>query len=73
LGGIQITLRFRAHIAEPSLRQQALRIEHLQDPGIADVVADADYLIGIPTLGDFLEGGLDMVDRSCEDFEIGRL
>jgi hypothetical protein len=33
----------------------------------------ADYLIGIPTLGDFLEGGLDMVERSCEDFEIGRL
>jgi hypothetical protein len=33
----------------------------------------ADYLIGIPTLGDFLENGLDMVDRSCEDFEIGRL
>jgi hypothetical protein len=33
----------------------------------------ADYLIGIPTLGDFLEDGLDMVDRSCEDFEIGRL
>jgi len=33
----------------------------------------ADYLIGIPTLGDFLEDGLDVVDRSCEDFEIGRL
>lgn len=33
----------------------------------------ADYLIGIPTLGDFLENGLDMVDRSCEDFEIGHL
>jgi hypothetical protein len=33
----------------------------------------ADYLVGIPTLGDFLEDGLDMVDRSCEDFEIGRL
>jgi Protein of unknown function (DUF3775) len=33
----------------------------------------ADYLIGIPTLGDFLEDGLDMVGRSCEDFEIGRL
>jgi hypothetical protein len=33
----------------------------------------ADYLVGIPTLGDFLENGLDMVDRSCEDFEIGHL
>jgi len=33
----------------------------------------ADYLIGIPTLGDFLEEGLDIMDRSCQDFEIGRL
>jgi hypothetical protein len=33
----------------------------------------ADYLLGIPLLGDFLEEGLSMLGYSCEDFEIGRL
>ena len=33
----------------------------------------ASYLLGIPLLGDFLEEGLSMLGRSCEEFEIGRL
>ena len=33
----------------------------------------ADYLLGLPLLGDYLEEGLSMVGRSCEEFEINRL
>ena len=33
----------------------------------------SSYLLGMPMLGDFLEEGLSMLGRSCEEFEIGRL
>jgi len=33
----------------------------------------AAYLLGQPLLGDYLEEGLSMVGRSCEEFEINRL
>jgi hypothetical protein len=33
----------------------------------------ADYLLSLPLLGDYLEEGLSMVGRSCEEFEIDRL
>jgi Protein of unknown function (DUF3775) len=33
----------------------------------------ADYLTGIPTLGDYLEEGLAELGYSCEDYEAGRL
>jgi hypothetical protein len=33
----------------------------------------ADYLIGMPTLGDYLEEGLAALGHSCEDYGIGRL
>ena len=33
----------------------------------------ADYLLGIPLLGDFLEEGLSELGYSCEEFELGRL
>ena len=33
----------------------------------------AAYLLGIPTLGDFLEEGLSLLGYSCEEFEINRL
>ena len=33
----------------------------------------AAYLVGIPTLGDYLEEGLSALGHSCEDYEIGRL
>ena len=33
----------------------------------------AEYLLGTPLLGDFLEEGLSMLGYSCEEFEIGRL
>ncbi|WP_395711284.1 DUF3775 domain-containing protein [Reyranella sp.] len=33
----------------------------------------ASYLLGMPMLADFVEEGLSMLGRSCEEFEIGRL
>ena len=33
----------------------------------------ADYLLGTPLVGDYLEEGLSMLGYSCEEFEIGRL
>lgn len=33
----------------------------------------AEYLLGMPLIGDFLEEGLSMLGHSCEEFEIGRL
>jgi len=33
----------------------------------------AEYLLGMPLVGDFLEEGLSMLGYSCEEFEIGRL
>ena len=32
-----------------------------------------DYLVGTPTLGDFLEDGLAALGHSCEEFELNRL
>jgi len=33
----------------------------------------ADYLLGTPLVGDYLEEGLSMLGYSCEEFELGRL
>ena len=33
----------------------------------------ADYLLGMPALGDYLEEGLTALGRSCEGYEINRL
>jgi len=33
----------------------------------------ADYLMGIPTLADFIEEGFSLLGHSCEEFEMGRL
>jgi hypothetical protein len=33
----------------------------------------ANYLMGMPALGDYLEEGLSQLGHSCEDFEIDRL
>jgi hypothetical protein len=33
----------------------------------------AGYLLGMPLLGDYLEEGLSLTGRSCEEYEIGRL
>ena len=33
----------------------------------------ADYLLGMPLLGDFLEEGLSLLGYSCEEYEIERL
>jgi hypothetical protein len=47
-----------------SLRAEAARAHNRQT---------AAYLLGIPLLGDYLEEGLAMLGRSCEEFEIGHL
>jgi hypothetical protein len=46
------------------LRQEAMRAHNENT---------ASYLLGMPMLGDFLEEGLSMLGRSCEEFEIERL
>ena len=33
----------------------------------------AEYLLGIPLLGDYLEEGLSQLGYSCESFEMGRM
>jgi len=48
----------------PTVRAEAARAHNERTAG---------YLLGIPLLGDFLEEGLSMLGRSCEEFEIGRL
>jgi Protein of unknown function (DUF3775) len=47
-----------------SVRQEATRAHNQRT---------ADYLLGMPLVGDFLEEGLSMLGYSCEEFEIGRL
>jgi hypothetical protein len=48
----------------PAIREEAERAHNRRT---------AEYLLGIPLLGDFLEEGLSMLGYSCEEFEIGRL
>jgi len=48
----------------PAVREEAAR---------ADNARTAEYLLGTPQVGDFLEEGLSMLGYSCEEFEIGRL
>jgi hypothetical protein len=48
----------------PAVRDEAARAHNNRT---------AEYLLGIPLLGDFLEEGLSMLGYSCEEFEIGRL
>jgi len=48
----------------PAVREEAARAHNKRT---------AEYLLGIPLLGDFLEEGLSMLGYSCEEFEIGRL
>src|SRR6266508_4237376 len=48
----------------PAVREEASRAHNERT---------ADYLLGTPLVGDFLEEGLSMLGYSCEEFEIGRL
>ena len=48
----------------PEVRQEASRAHNRRT---------AQYLLGTPQLGDFLEEGLSMLGYSCEEFEMGRL
>ena len=44
-----------------------------EDAAAAHNEATPTYLLGMPLLGDFLEQGLSLLGRSCEEFELGRL
>jgi hypothetical protein len=48
----------------PAVREEAARAHNENTAG---------YLLGMPLLGDFLEEGLSLLGRSCEEFEIERL
>jgi Protein of unknown function (DUF3775) len=48
----------------PTMREEAARAHNNRT---------AQYLLGIPLLGDFLEEGLSALGYSCEEFETGRL
>jgi len=48
----------------PTVREEAARAHNQRT---------AEYLLGMPLVGDFLEEGLSMLGYSCEEFEIGRL
>jgi hypothetical protein len=48
----------------PAVREEATRAHNERT---------ADYLLGTPLLGDFLEEGLSMLGFSCEDYELNRL
>ena len=48
----------------PSVRQEA---------GRAHNEKTANYLLGMPLLGDYLEEGLDLLGHSCEAYQIDRL
>jgi hypothetical protein len=48
----------------PAVREEATRAHNKRT---------ADYLLGTPLLADFLEEGLSLLGRSCEEFELGRL
>jgi hypothetical protein len=48
----------------PMVRQEAARAHNRRT---------AEYLLGTPLVGDFLEEGLSMLGYSCEEFEMGRL
>jgi hypothetical protein len=48
----------------PAVRAEASRAHNEQT---------ANYLLGTPQLGDFLEEGLSMLGYSCEEFEMNRL
>jgi hypothetical protein len=48
----------------PSVRQEAAAAHNNRT---------AEYLLGMPLLGDFLEEGLSLLGYSCEPFELNRL
>jgi hypothetical protein len=48
----------------PAVREEAARAHNQRT---------AEYLLGLPLAGDFLEEGLSMLGHSCGEFEIERL
>ena len=48
----------------PSIRQEAARAHNAKT---------ANYLLGMPLLGDYLEEGLALLGHSCEAYDINRL
>jgi hypothetical protein len=51
----------------PAVREEAARAQASYGK------RTASYLLGIPMLGDYLEEGLSLLGRSCEDYEVNRL
>jgi hypothetical protein len=51
----------------PSIREEAAGSHRSRHGGTAR------YLLGMPLLSDYLEEGLAMFGKSCEQFEMGRL
>ncbi len=52
----------------PSIREEAASVTSFPDSA-----GTARYLLGMPLLSDYLEEGLALFGKSCEQFEIGRL
>jgi hypothetical protein len=48
----------------PAVREEAARARSQRT---------AEYLLGMPLVGDFLEEGLSMLGYSCEDFDLEHL
>jgi Protein of unknown function (DUF3775) len=61
---IDLSQCIAALLVWPAVRDEAARA-HNQ--------CTAEYLLGTPLLGDFLEAGLSMLGYSCKEFEIERL
>jgi hypothetical protein len=51
----------------PTLREEAARAH------ASRAEQTANYLLGMPLLADYLEGGISLFGQSCEDVEIDRL
>jgi hypothetical protein len=43
------------------------------DAADAHNAGTAEYLLGLPLLGDYLEEGLSLLGRGCQEFEVNRL
>lgn len=68
----QINLVALAWVGRGTYRRAEWK-EALSEARAAHNARTAEYLTGMPMLGDFLEEGLDAFDESCEKFETGRL
>jgi hypothetical protein len=59
--------------ADVLLAQEQMGADVREEAARAHNERTANYLLGMPMLGDLLEEGLSMLGYSCEEFEIERL